>query len=244
MSLVVECFEGAIEEDIGLFCYFEVAQFALSDVERCDAKFTGEGEDGLRLGDAAFPSDRHHPLERGKGEGVWCLRTHQAFAGHVGVGGIAVGRDKVGFIALQGGDGISVGEADGYVSADDVLRDEWSHGIVYKYNGFGVGNVFREICDAVACRGKGALACHDDSFQFVDASEFCVPRDEGFPFGHADEIDFVDERMLLEGSQSMEQDCLAVYLHELLGHEGLHALPYSTCKDEGNVVALLHVRMV
>jgi hypothetical protein len=46
--------------------------------------------------------------------------------------------------------------------------------------------------------------------------------------------------MFLEGLHGVEQDRFAVYLHELFGHDGVHAFACSACQDEGYVVTLFH----
>ena len=67
-SLFFKSLQRPVDEDVALLCYLEVAQVALGDVQRTDAKLACEGDDGLRLPDAALRGEPHHLREGSKGE--------------------------------------------------------------------------------------------------------------------------------------------------------------------------------
>ena len=53
-GLLFERLQGAVDEDVALFGYLEVAQVAKGNMEGRYAKLACKGDDGLRLTDATF----------------------------------------------------------------------------------------------------------------------------------------------------------------------------------------------
>ena len=170
--------QGTIDEDIRLLGYLEVTQVALSDMQGRNAQFASQGEDALRLTDALLLSLFHHLAKCGEWECVRCLGSHQTLAGLEGIGSIAILRHKICLVALQGCDGIAVSEANRYVATDDVLRDEWTNGIVDKDYGIWLFDCFRQMLYAIASRSIATLASRNDAAKLVYATLLRFVPDE------------------------------------------------------------------
>ena len=210
-------------------------------MQRCNTEFASEGENGLRLSDAAFLGQLQHLAKSCKGESMWCLSTHQAFARHKAICRVPVGRHKICLMTIQSRDGIAVGQTNGDITTDDILGDERSDRIVHKDDGIGLFYSIQQVFYAVAGRSVTALSCRHNGFELIDFAKFCLATDEIFPFGRADDVNLVDERMLLEGFHRMQQYRFAVYLHKLLGHYGVHSFACTACQNQGYVMALFHM---
>ena len=132
-------------------------------------------------------------------------------------------------------------QADSDIAADDILGNERSDRIVHKDNGIGLLYCIQQVFYAVTGRSITALSCRHNGFELIDFTNLCFAADEILPFGRADDVNLVDERMLLEGFHCMQQHRFAVYLHKLLGHYGVHSLACTACQNQGYVVALFHM---
>ena len=87
---------------------FEVHHFSLGRMQGHVSQFVGQGEDGLRVGDAPFFGLLHHCGQFAKQEGVWRLCTQKFLAQDIGGGNVFTGiKNHVTFLTWQGGDGIA-----------------------------------------------------------------------------------------------------------------------------------------
>ena len=233
-------FERLVEQEIRRVCYFEIDQLALRDIERADAHFVGKGEERLRLLDVPRLDSSGYLAHLAEQERVRSLCAEYVVARQVALGGVAVLAQDKGFVAAKGGDGVAVGGADGDVAADDVLRNQRSHSIVYEQHILGIVRLLQDELDAVADSLEGCLAALNRSAEFPDAALAHFFLHRGAPFGIAGHVDMVYQGVLLEGAHGVKQHAFAIYFDILLGSASAHALRLSCGQEQDDAFVLRH----
>ena len=134
-----------------------------------------------------------------------------------------VGAYHVGFLAADGGDGISVCAESIQVEADDFVRHQGAHGLVGQDGRVLFPQFCMQACDTVSQGVDTGVSGREQRVKLANSAVSGRSFYKFVPFRIANHVDAVDFGMALKGLQGVGDDRLACNLHELFGAVGVHA---------------------